>query len=181
MIIAKEKRRSNIAEYVIYMWHLEDLLRACKLDIDIVQEKVIDGYNAGNASANEIREWYESLIHMMRSEGITELGHLQLVKNTVAEMTEIHQLLLKSSKEQDYMRSFFLAKSNISLFRSKSNNGEASDVEICLNALYSLLLLKMSGKELLVETMESMETFSQLLANLSTKYKAWEEGSLDIK
>ena len=181
MIIAKEKRRANIAEYVIYMWHLEDLLRACKLDIDTVQQKIIDGYQAKSQDQIEIKEWYESLIHMIRSEEIVESGHLQMVKNTVAEMTEIHQLLLKSNKEQNYMRCFFMAKPNISMFRSKSNNPEASDIEICLHALYTLLLMKMSGKDLSVETMESMNTFSQLLAELSAKYKAWEEGSLDIK
>jgi hypothetical protein len=181
MIIAKEKRKTNVAEYIIYMWHLEDLLRACKLDIDVVQQKVIDGFQANKEAIVEIKDWYESLIHMMRSENIVESGHLQMVKNTVGEMNEIHQLLLKSNKEQNYMRCFFMAKPNINLFRSKSNTPEASDIEICLNALYSLLLLKMSGKELSVETMESMDTFSQLLATFSAKYKAWEEGSLDIK
>ena len=181
MIIAQEKRRTNIAEYIIYMWHLEDLLRACKLDVDTVQQRIIDGYQAKNELNIEIKEWYESLIHMMRSENIVELGHLQIVKNSVAEATEIHQLLLKSNKEQNYMRCFFIAKPNISLFQSKSNNPQASDVEICLNALYTLLLLKMSGKDISVETMESMDTFSQLLSALSAKYKAWEEGRLDIK
>jgi hypothetical protein len=181
MIIAKDKRRTNIAEYIIYMWHLEDLLRACKFDIDIIQQRVIDGYKVEAESIKEVREWYESLIQMMRSEDITESGHLQIVKNTVAEVSEIHQLLLKSNKEQNYMRSFFIAKPNISLFRSKSNNTQVSDVEVCLNALYTLVLMKMSGKDISVETMESMDTFSQLLAILSVKYKDWEEGTLDIK
>ena len=34
MIIAKQKRRENIAEYVLYMWQLEDLIRAYNFDID---------------------------------------------------------------------------------------------------------------------------------------------------
>ena len=94
MIIAKEKRRNNIAEYVLYMWHIEDLLRAFKLDIEIVYEKVIEGYKADVKTANEIKEWYSSIIHMMHSEGISEAGHLALVRNTVNEINEFHLRLL---------------------------------------------------------------------------------------
>ena len=36
MIIAQQKRRENIAEYLLYLWQVEDLLRACHLDIDTV-------------------------------------------------------------------------------------------------------------------------------------------------
>ena len=32
MIIALQKKKENIAEYLIYMWQVEDLLRACQLD-----------------------------------------------------------------------------------------------------------------------------------------------------
>ena len=27
MLIAREKRKSNVAEYILYMWQVEDLLR----------------------------------------------------------------------------------------------------------------------------------------------------------
>ena len=36
MIIAQQKRKENIAEYLLYLWQVEDLLRACHLDIDTV-------------------------------------------------------------------------------------------------------------------------------------------------
>jgi hypothetical protein len=180
MLIAKEKRRSNIAEYIIYMWHIEDLLRACNLDIDIVKQKVIDGYKADSATSLEITGWYESLIHMMRSEDIVARGHLQLVKNTINEMNELHQSLLQASDQFDYMKAYFEAKSNISAFQAKSNNTNASEIEICQEALYSLLLLKMSKKEISQSTLEAMDSFSKLLGLFSQKYKAWEDGSLTV-
>ncbi|MDE7144362.1 MAG: DUF4924 family protein, partial [Muribaculaceae bacterium] len=34
MIIASEKRKNNIAEYLLYMWQIEDIIRANNLDID---------------------------------------------------------------------------------------------------------------------------------------------------
>lgn len=34
MIIAKKLKEQNIAEYLIYMWQVEDLIRANGCDID---------------------------------------------------------------------------------------------------------------------------------------------------
>jgi hypothetical protein len=181
MIIAKEKRRSNIAEYIIYMWNLEEMLRACKFDLDVVKLRLVDGFTADEATLKEALQWYESLIDMMRFENITESGHLQIVKNTINDVYELHVSLLKASNHVDYVKLYIDAKPNIDLFRSKSKNPEANAVEICLNALYSLLLLKLSGKEVSIATVESMDTFSKLMALLSLKYKDLEEEKLELK
>ena len=34
MIVAKQKRKEKIAEYLLYMWQVEDLIRANQFDID---------------------------------------------------------------------------------------------------------------------------------------------------
>lgn len=180
MIIAKQKRRENIAEYILYMWQLEDLLRACNLDIETVKQKIIAGYKADKPNNIEITGWYESLIHMIRSEGIDKAGHMQLVKNTLNEVNELHLKLLAQPNQVDYGRAFINAKSNITLFRTKSNNIVASDIEICFNALYSLLLMKISGKEIHPETIQSMESFSNLLSLLAHKFNEWESGKLEL-
>lgn len=39
MIIASQKRKENIAEYLLYMWQIEDIIRAYKLDIDTIDEQ----------------------------------------------------------------------------------------------------------------------------------------------
>ena len=38
MIIASQKKKENIAEYLLYMWQIEDLIRVYKLDIDAIQK-----------------------------------------------------------------------------------------------------------------------------------------------
>ena len=80
MITASAKKRENIAEYLLYMWQIEDLIRANGLDIDKIQENIIDRY-AGlrDQQRKEMREWYESLIDMMRMEGVAvSYTHLTL-------------------------------------------------------------------------------------------------------
>ena len=55
MIIAQQKRRDNIAEYLLYLWQVEDLLRACSLDIDKVEKAVIDRYDVDERPAAKSR------------------------------------------------------------------------------------------------------------------------------
>ena len=41
MIIAQQKRNENIAEYLLYMWQIEDILRAYHLDINLIELNLI--------------------------------------------------------------------------------------------------------------------------------------------
>lgn len=74
MIIASQKKKENIAEYLLYMWQIEDLIRVYKLDIDAIQKYIIDPYDISDEKKKEMRDWYESLIEMMRSEGVEKRG-----------------------------------------------------------------------------------------------------------
>ena len=96
MIIAKQKRKENIAEYLLYMWQVEDLIRANHFDIDSIRRTVISQYDQPDEVKEEIARWYEELIEMMRSEGVMEKGHIQLNKNVIITLTDLHPRLLKS-------------------------------------------------------------------------------------
>ena len=78
MIVAKQKRKENIAEYLLYMWQVEDLIRANQFDLDSIRRTVIAQYDQPEEVKEEIAKWYEELIDMMRSEGVMEKGHIQL-------------------------------------------------------------------------------------------------------
>lgn len=60
MIISSQKKKENIAEYLLYMWQIEDIIRAYKLDLDLIQENIIDKYDIPDSQKKEMREWYES-------------------------------------------------------------------------------------------------------------------------
>ena len=70
MIIAAQKRKKNIAEYLLYMWQVEDLIRANGLDIDRIKANVIDRFDLTPDARKEMVDWYEGLIDMMRREGV---------------------------------------------------------------------------------------------------------------
>ena len=99
MIVARQKKKENIAEYLLYMWQIEDIIRACGGNIDVIQKQIIDGYRGQSPETmNAIREWYENLCEMMRLEGVMEKGHLQINKNVILDLSDLHQQLLKSPR-----------------------------------------------------------------------------------
>ena len=88
MIIAQQKKKDNIVEYLLYMWQVEDLIRANHFDLYNIQQTIVSQYEQPDNVKQQILQWYGELINMMRSEGVMESGHIQLNKNVMAALTE---------------------------------------------------------------------------------------------
>ena len=172
MITASEKKRENIAEYLLYMWQIEDLIRAYQLDIDKIQENIIDKYkDIDEERKKEMREWYESLIDMMRREGVVEKGHLQLNKNVIIALDDLNHRLLSDSKFASYSAQFYHTLPIIVELRAKAGENKDGEIETCFNALYGILMLRLQGKEISEETKQATAQISKFLALLSHYYK----------
>ena len=61
MDIAKTKRRENIAEYILYLWQLEDLLRALQFSPEAIFSTLIA---PRKDIADEQKHVFLSLIHI---------------------------------------------------------------------------------------------------------------------
>ncbi len=180
MIIAKRKRKENIAEYLLYMWQVEDLIRANKFDMDSIRRTVIAHYAQPATVKEEIAQWYQELIDMMRSEGVMEKGHIQLNKNVIIALTDLHLRLLRSTKEMVYGATYYKTLPYIVQLRAKSGGEELPEIETCFNALYGYLILKMQRKEVSAETLEAIKQITAFLALLSEKYRADMNNELDL-
>ena len=180
MIIAKRKRKENIAEYLLYMWQVEDLIRANRFDMDSIRRTVIAHYAQPASVKEEIAQWYQELIDMMRSEGVMEKGHIQLNKNVIIALTDLHLRLLRSTKEMVYGATYYKTLPFIVQLRAKSGGEELPEIETCFNALYGYLLLKMQHKEGSAETTEAIKQITAFLALLSEKYRADMNNELDL-
>lgn len=180
MLIAKKLKQDNIAEYLLYMWQIEDLLRANNLDIDKIDEQIISKYDQPEDVKKQIRDWYEGLIDMMRREGIKERGHLQINKNIITMLSELHQLLLRSPQEAKYNEIYYKTLPFIVELRSKSEDKSIPELETCLSALYGFLLMRLQQKNISGETQAAIAQISSLLRLLSEKYKEEKNGELDL-
>jgi hypothetical protein len=179
MLIAKQKKEENIAEYILYMWQIEDIIRAYSFNIDLIEQQIIDRFDQPDDIKKDMRIWYENLINMMLAENIKETGHLQINIKTVSDLNDLHLQLLQNHNEIQYNALFFKTLPFLVEFRNKLQAGsETNDVELALNALYGILLLRLQKKEISKETTVAIKQISTFLSVLAGKYKAYSKGEL---
>lgn len=170
MLIAQKKKKENLAEYILYMWQVEDFIRACDFDMNLIVEQRITALSKTKERERKLYDWYENLLLMMQNENIREQGHLQILKNNVAELSDIHNRLLMN-RDGKYTSLYTTAKQTLEEFRLKSKQGDdTGDVEVALTALYAVLMLKVGGKNISRDTLQAIQPFSQILAFLSAIY-----------
>jgi hypothetical protein len=180
MFIANQKRKENISEYLLYMFQVEDLIRSFKFEIEALEENIISQYKEDYNTKRDIREWYRSLIGMMRENKVESAGHIPLLKGLINSLNDIHLSMLQKDNEQEYSDLYSECRPAIEELRIRSGNTEACDVEVCLNGLYGLLLLRIQKKKINPETEEAFTNISGLLALLSQRFHAVEAGEKEF-
>ena len=176
MFTAAEKEKNNIAEYILYMYQIEDLLRACKFDIALVQKTIIQPQAKSESFFNEATRWYEDIIREMESRGLEKKGHLHRITEVFMELVYLHDTLIGVVKDEKYMTLYETAKTHISEFRQKSNLGQIHDLEAAFQALYMKLLMRLKKQDISSETEESFDHMRILLAYLSRAYHKMKKG-----
>ena len=181
MFIASKLKKENVCEYLLYMWQIEDLIRAFNLNIDLINEHIVLKYAVKKASDTKAAyEWYESMIDMMRLEGVQQNGHLQINKNIIIDLNDFHDLILKSGQVPAYNAKFFHITPFLNQLRTKSEAG-ISDIELCFNFMYGIMVLRMKKVEIKPETLQTQTEVSKFLVLLARNHKAYRDGELDLE
>lgn len=182
MFTASQKKKDNIAEYLLYMWQIEDLVRAYGLDLDRIVAEIVEKHTSLSAEEKkQMTEWYDSLIDMMRREGVEKGGHLQINKNVILALTDLSNRLLKDSRYRDYADEYQKVLPMIVELRAKAGEEKSGEIETLFNALYGVLLLRLQGKEISPQTLEAMKTVSHFLALLAKYYKKDFNNELELE
>ena len=174
MKIAQALKEKNIAEYLLYMWQVEDLIRANGCDIDRLKANVISRFPEEERPALE--EWYANLCDMMRAEGVAERGHLQINRNVILNLTELHGALLASTRYPFYNAAYFKALPFIVELRQRNGHKDEPELETCFEALYGVLLLRLQKKEVSAGTAKAIEAISGFLSMLANYYDKDKKG-----
>ena len=180
MLVSRELRKKNIAEYLLYMWQIEDLLRANELSLDKVKNNIVEPYALPDDQSGELLQWYANLIDMMHQEDVKEKGHLQINKNIIINLTDLHLSLLKSPKVPFYSAAYYKALPFIVEFRTKSEGRDKTELENCFDALYMTWLMKLQKREMNEETLKATSEIGKFISMLSLYFKEEEEGRLDL-
>ncbi len=177
--IAEEKKEENIAEYVLYMWQMEDMVRGQDCDPEKVEQRIVDQFP--EESKEEERRWFLDIAERMKKEGIEESGHLSELHEIISELQYLHNTLLNIIKDQNYARYFEEAQNHLEAFKERSAGAARTDVEACFHGLYGLLMLRMKQEEISNETEKAMLTFRNVLAYLSQQYKKMRNGEFQYQ
>ena len=58
MYISQQLKQQNIAEYLLYMWQVEDLIRANGFDIEKIKKCIIEPYpSLAEGQKKELEQW----------------------------------------------------------------------------------------------------------------------------
>lgn len=179
MLIAREKKEENIIEYLLYMFQIEDLIRAHQLDADLLYERIIEPQVQDEKLAEEYRNWYTGLIRAMKDQRKEKEGHIFELHEVQMELFYLHTTLVNLVKDKNYTEAFNKALPFITEFREKSDS-KLNDVDLAVQALYMKLLLKLKGKEILKETEEAFDAMRNMLVKLAQAYHKMKKGDLDF-
>jgi hypothetical protein len=171
MLIAREKRTSNIAEYVIYMWQVEDLIRANDMDIEKIDEFIISRFELPDPVKSEMTEWYKNLINEMMDEKREASGHLHFLEKLVTELNELHIRMINDQNESRYQEIYKRSQPFIIELSSRSKGAFDNEIDTCMHGLYGLLLLRLGKKKVSMETMKAFGNIGEMIALLANRYR----------
>ena len=172
MLVAQKQRKENIVEYMLYMWQVENLIRANGLDMQKIEDTIVKKYQTDSPEQyQEIYDWWDNLTEMMRLEKKEERGHLQVTQGLMNDVYNFHLYLLTQPEEAAYQNAFQTAWSDLSVLEKKIPQGDKlHHVELALTGIYDYFVLKMQGKTILADTTNAVMRISHFMALLSAKY-----------
>ena len=169
MFIAQELRKKSIAEYLLYMWQMEDLIRAYGCSLARIRREYIDRFDYTDEQKDEETDWFGNLIRMMNEEGRRQEGHLQINKIIVKDLADLHNQLMLSGKFPFYNAEYYKVLPFIVELRNKGDK-DVNEIENCLDALYGVMLLRLQQKPVSDETESAIKEITTVIGMLSDYY-----------
>jgi hypothetical protein len=177
MLVSQQKKKENIAEYLIYMYQIEDIIRAFQFNVDQIIDVFVKPSLPDASFLNQYGSWYEDLVSQMKAQKCEKEGHIESLREIVMELIYLHNTLTLITNDEKYKSLVVEAKSFLDEFKQKSNMPQRHDVEILLHAMYMKLQLKVRKQVISPETEEAMDKMRIQLAYLSREYQRMKSGS----
>ena len=181
MDIAIAKRKENIAEYILYLWQLEDLLRALQFSPEAIYSQLVAPRQIEENVKHEYLIWYMDITNLLRKEGKEESGHLEHTLHLIGDMHNLHLQLMQHPVGEHYRKTFSALAPQIPALRTLVKKEDICDIELCFRALYAVMLYRIKGEQKRAEAIkDTMELVSPVIAELSAMYGKVERGEIDL-
>ena len=181
MDIAQAKRKENIAEYILYLWQLEDLLRALQFSPEAIYSQLVAPREVDEEQKHIYLLWYMDIVNLLRKEDKEESGHLEHTLHLIADMHNLHLQLMHNPIGEHYRSTFARLLPQLPQLRTMIKKEEISDTEICFRALYAAMLYRIKGDAKRAEAIKAtIELVSPVVAELADMYRKVEQGEIDL-
>lgn len=181
MHIAQSKRRENIAEYILYLWQLEDLLRALQFSPEAIYSQLVQPRDIPEEQKQAAFLWYMELTNLLREEGKEQSGHLDHTLHLIRDLDNLHRQLLELPAGAEYRKRFSSLAPELPALREKLGNQPVSDIELCFRALYAVMLYRIKGDKSKENDIRSVIALvSPVVAELASVYRKVETGEIDL-
>lgn len=183
MLIALQKRKENIAEYILYIWQVEDLLRALQFSPEAIYSTLVAKVEGLDEQQKEnIFNWYMQIVELLRKEGKEAKGHIDHTLHLIADMHNLHLQLMKLPVGEHYRATYAPLSAELPRLRMLLNDselGDISDTELCFRALYATLLyrIKGGGESVISDT---LAVISPAIGSLAAMYGKVERGEINL-
>ena len=181
MFVSQDLRKKNIAEYLLYMWQVEDTIRAFDCSLRRIRDEWVERFDYTDEQKEEELDWFGNLIRMMNQEGCREKGHLQINQVTMQMLIDLHNQLLQSSKFPFYNAEYYKVLPFIVELRNRGANKEQNEIETCFDALYGVMLLRLQHKSISPDTAHAVKEITTFIGMLSDYYKKDKEEGLKFE
>ncbi|MFI3331626.1 MAG: DUF4924 family protein [Rikenellaceae bacterium] len=182
MDIAQSKRKENIAEYILYLWQLEDILRALQFSPEAIYSQLVSPRVGDDEQRKQdIFLWYMELTNLLREEGKEQVGHLNHTLHLINDLQDLHNRLMTLPVGENYRKIYASASIELPKLKEGLGKKEMGDIEICFRALYAVVLYRIKGDESKQKDIEDViSLISPLVAELATIFKKAELGEIDL-
>ena len=147
-------KKENIAEYILYLWQLEDYLRAFP-------------------EAAEGNDELSDILRMMHADDVMDGGHIQLAQIALKELELLSDDIL--TQEATYRAAMIRITPALNLLKARTDRPSMSNIEACLVLLYQIMMLRLQKRPISAETQEVQQQATSILQYLSKTYYKQDE------
>jgi flagellin-specific chaperone FliS len=181
MFVARKKRKENVIEYIIYMFQIQDVIRAYGLSKGSIESNLLTEYKVSSEEdLLELKEWYFGIIDQLVRENKQDNGILQTVQNIINDVNELHLWLINSPDYKNYRQLFEKVQPYLLEYKVKLKGKSSNDIELAIDLMYNYVLLKMKRHQISEETQLAVQEVSNFLNKLARFYVQYENGEIQI-
>ncbi len=183
MDIARRLRRDNIAEYILYLWQLEDLFRSLQFSPEAIYTKfVAPRSDLAPAEQQALHSWYVEYCELLDKEGKRAAGHSEHTLHLISDLEDMHRRLLTLPVGARYRTLFTALEEVLPDLRSVAGESasQMGDIELCFRALYGAVLYRLKGQSGRGAVEDTLAYISPAIAELVKVYGQSERGEIDL-